>query len=260
MINVSSASSALTALYTSNNTELAKSMSKIASGKRIQTPGDDFAGYLRGSSLNSDIKQFTTVKQDIQEGKATADYAKQVGNNILEDLAKMQDLEDAFTLGTTNGIDQTRLDAMEAEFDSLANSIDNQIQSGAYDGTVVADGTLAKDVIVDINGTTLTITGATVADGAGLAGTIGTDAVAAEIVAGQTFVSDMSSYSDQLDRAMKLTDTVINSKNAIVSTIMDINETEELAKMTNLQVRVQATVSMMSQSTMSQAAIAKLFQ
>ena len=260
MINTStSVSSALTALYTTNNNDMTKTMSRIASGKRIQTPGDDFAGYLRGSALQSDIKQFTTVKQDIQEGKAYADFAKQVGNNILEDLAKMQNLEDAYALEAAGGNDANKLSAMSAQYDALATGIDNTQASAAYDGTLVADGSLSKAVTTDIDAGTYTIDGSSVT--ASLVGSIGTaGSVATEATAMQTYVSTMETAGDQLDRASKLTDTVINSKNAVVSSIMDINETEELANLTNLQVRMQATVSMMSQSTMSQAAISKLFQ
>lgn len=259
MINTStSVSSALTALYTSNTNDMTKTMSRIASGKRIQTPGDDFAGYLRGSALQSDITQFIKVKQDIQEGKAYADFAKQVGNNILEDLAKMQNLEDAYALEVAGGNDADKLAAMSAQYDALAVGIDNTEATAAYDGTLVADGSLSQDVTIDIDGNVYNIDGSSVA--ATLVGSIAVaGSVATESTAMQTFVSTMETAGDQLDRAAKLTDTVINSKQAVVSAIMDINETEELSKLTNLQVRMQATVSMMSQSTMSQAAIAKLF-
>jgi flagellin-like hook-associated protein FlgL len=58
---------------------------------------------------------------------------------------------------------------------------------------------------------------------------------------------------------MKLNDTVVSGKQATVSALVNVDELAEMAKVTNLQVRQQATVSMMSQANVSNAALARLF-
>lgn len=256
MINInSSIASVLSNIYTANDTSLNDSLSKIASGKRVQSPSDDFAGYARASGLNQDISQYNQVKQNLQDAKSYTDYGTAVGNNVLSDLTQMKDLATSFA----NTTDATQQAALTTQFTSLQAGIADQIANSKYDGTQIYATTLAKTVNLDTNGTKMTITPTAVGDASAL--TIGGGAVAvqAEITNAQQYVSDMQSFGTQITRQSNLTDTIISSKQATVSAIMDVNEAEEESNVTNLQVRQQATVSMMSQANLAQSAIAKLF-
>ena len=74
----------LATIYNANSRALSESLSRIASGKRIQKPSDDFAGYIRSRTLLNDVSAFEVVKQDLQIAKGYADYALETGNAIMD--------------------------------------------------------------------------------------------------------------------------------------------------------------------------------
>lgn len=249
-------------IFSANNTSLAQAMTRIASGKRVQVPGDDFAAYTRASALESDVAQYRTVKQDLQDGMAYTDYGTAVGNNILADLTAMKDLAESYgLLAAPLGADAAEAASLTAEFNSLKAGIASQVAASKYDNTAIYTLALAKTVRFDINGTALTITPTAVADASGLDITDGTAVadVQAQINAGETYVSDMESFGSQIDRQLKLTDTVISSKEATISVIIGNDDIRDMAIVTALQVRQQAAAAMMAQANVIQGYAAKLY-
>jgi flagellin-like hook-associated protein FlgL len=79
------------------------------------------------------------------------------------------------------------------------------------------------------------------------------------ITAAMNYVSLMTGFSGQAAQYIKLTDSIISAKTAYISQLVDVNEADEMAKVTNLQIRQQATASMMAQANNSNAAIARIY-
>jgi flagellin-like hook-associated protein FlgL len=69
----------------------------------------------------------------------------------------------------------------------------------------------------------------------------------------------MESFATLLQRQYNLTDTIISSKESTISAIIDINEVEELSALTMLQVRQEATISMLAQANVLQGYAAQLY-
>jgi flagellin len=265
MINTNtSVASLLSNIYQSNGASLADSLSKIASGKRVQTPGDDFAGYIRGSALNADIAGYNAVKQDLQDAKSVVSYSQGVGNDIVTDLAKLKDLKQSWTAAAG---DATRQSGYQAEYDQIIQRITDTKANSYYDNTqVYQSGATLKSVAINVANTSITLdvkTGANDTANEAAVNDISTAtsaSIQSEIDNAEKYVAEMQSFGTQIDRHLKLTDTVISSKQATVSAIMDVDEAQEMTKVTNLQIRQQATAAMMAQANSAQAAIARLFQ
>jgi flagellin len=255
VITNTSTASLLSNIYSSNADSLSASLSKLASGKRVQNPGDDFAAYIRASGLNTAITGYQNVRQDLQNAKGMTDYAAGVGNAVMEDLTRMQELQDLYN-GTTDTDKQT---AYSTEYDTVMARVTNTMTNSVYDGaSVYATGSLGA-FNVDPAGTgSIDVNASDTADVSAFAN-IANDAIGAELTAAQTYVAEMNSYGTEISRAMKLNDTVVSGKQATVSALINVDEIQEMAKVTNLQVRQQATVSMMSQANVSQAALSRLF-
>jgi flagellin len=250
----------LSNIYSANNTLIAQAMARIASGKRVQSPGDDFAGFALESKLQGDIAQYQTVKQNLQDGKSYTDYGTAVGNNIVSDLSSMKDLATSYAvLADPTGTDLAQANSLTAQFNSLKSGIADQIANSKYDNTAIYKTTLAKTVTMDSNGTTLTITPTAVGDASALTVSGGAAAVQTQIDAAEKYVSDMQSFGSQITRQSNLADTVISSKQATISVIADNNDAEDQSTLTALQVRQEATVAMMAQANMVQGYAAKLF-
>jgi flagellin len=133
VITNTSTASLLSNIYSSNADALSSSLTKLASGKRVQNPGDDFAAYIRASGLNTDVTAYQGIRQDLQNAKGMADYAAGVGNAVLEDLTRLQELQDLYN-GTTDTDKQT---AYSTEYDTIKARVTNTIADSVYDGTAV---------------------------------------------------------------------------------------------------------------------------
>jgi len=258
VITNTSTASLLSNIYSSNADSLSSSLTKLASGKRVQNAGDDFAAYIRASGLNTDITGYQNVRQDLQNAKGLTDYASSVGNSVMEDLTRMKELQDL--TAAANG-DADKVAAYAAEYDAVVARANNTIANSNYDGVAVYDTASLGTFNVDPNGTgSIDVTASNAADPSTFTSAgIATDDIDSALVDAQAFVAQMNSFGTEISRAMKLNDTVVSGKQATVSALINVDEIAEMAKVTNLQVRQQATVSMMSQANVSQAALARLF-
>lgn len=255
VITNTSTASLLSNIYSANADALSSSLTKLASGKRVQNPGDDFAAYIRASGLNTDITNYQSIRQDLQGAKGLTDYASGVGNAILEDLTRLQELQDLYN-ATSDTDKQT---AYSTEYDTIKTRIGDTIADSVYDGTAVYAAASLGAFNVDPTGTgSIDVNASDVADVSGFAN-IANDDISTELASAQTFVAEMNSFGTEITRAMNLNDTVVSGKEATVSALINVDELKEMANVTNLQVRQQAAVSMMSQANVSQAALAKLF-
>ncbi|MBN1128828.1 MAG: hypothetical protein JXA71_07570 [Chitinispirillaceae bacterium] len=253
------ASSNLSNIYTFNHQAISDSLVRIASGKRIRVPGDDFAGYARASGLQSDVTAYQQIKQDLQEARALTEYGRGVGNTIVEDLTRMKELVDLY--GQT--ADPDKQAAYTSEYDTIVDRIVAAKDRSYYDTTAVyATGSLTS-VGINAENASPVIEVATTAVGNEAAvndiTTATVDGIQNEINNAVTYVTEMASFSKVIDRNIKLTDTIISSKNATISAITDIDEAEELSALTVRLVRQDATIAMLAQANIVQGYAAQLY-
>jgi flagellin len=251
-------------IYRENNQAIANSLARIASGKRIQNASDDFVGFLRSAELQTDIAGYRIVKQDLTEAKGLADYAVEVGTNIAEDLARMKELALLYETEVGGGNDPDVLAAYESEFNALKTTISNTIDDAYYDGIQVVDDSAAlKEIALDPSGTggtfTIQFAEADIVDVSLLVITEPGD-VQTEIGSAASYLFKSEGFREDLEMHVDLTDTIINSKEATNSLITDIDDIKELAELTDVQIRQQATVAMIAQANNIRAAIARLYQ
>jgi flagellin len=251
VITNTSTASLLSNIYSANSDAMTSSLSKLASGKRVQNAGDDFAAYVRAAGLNTDITTYQNTRQDLQNAKGAVDYSLGVGNAVLEDFQKLTDLQALYNSASATATQQA---AYSVEYDAIVNRISETMANSAYDGTTVyGTGSIVSAGTINVTATNAA------SNTAATAGGIGTDSLSDATNQAQTYVADMSSFQTAVNREMKLNDTIIAGKEATVSALINVDEVKELANVTNLQVRQQATVSMMSQANVSNASLARLF-
>lgn len=259
---VNSVNAGLASIYSANTRALSESLGRIASGKRIQKPSDDFAGYIRSRALLNDVSGFQIVKQDLQKGKGYADYAVEAGTALMEKLERLKELSVLWTAS-----DATEQALIEAEGVVIRGEITDLIANSQYDSTLVfQDGTLL-DIELDPDGASgsldITFVEATdytsAVEIAALVVNDGGTTADAAIAKVTSYLTKASGYSEDIQRHMDLTDIVINSKEAAASLITDIDEVKEMALATDLQIRQQASVAMMAQANISQQGILQLY-
>lgn len=253
----------LTWIYQANRAELETSLARIASGKRIQNPSDDFAGYLKAQDLETDIEGYQTVKQNIQEAKGLVDYAAQVGNDLVADFNKLKTLKDLYTQAGDSG-DLTAQSAYEAEYEATITRIyEEKTESYFNNVKVYRAGVQLETVKVNPENSSLAISVQATAVGNEAAisniANVADGDIQNELANAQTYAEQMTSFSTELQQQINLADTAINSKEATISAITDIDEVQEMSNLIALQVRQQATLAMMAQANALQGYVARLY-
>lgn len=258
------ASSQIASIYNTGNQQLANTLTRLASGKKFQSASDDLVGYLRAQNMQGDISAYDQVRENLTNFKASTTAAVQAGSSIYENLTKMEDLATKYAAEKAGSADADLMAQYKAEFNSLQTQATTTLANTYVDGVQLTDTTDALNATVSLgpDGGALTLT---FSDAADLSTAIDIDdagavaAVQAEVSAGMTYMYEAKSYDSIADQQLKLTDTIINSKKAVMSLITDIDEAEELNNATDQSIRQQAAMSMLAQANMSREGILKLY-
>jgi flagellin-like hook-associated protein FlgL len=134
-----------------------------------------------------------------------------------------------------------------------------------YNGTaVVSAGTLSEAEINPDDSSlklSLTFVAGDIPDVSSFAlGTEDSSDVQAELEKITSYTVKADGYLTQINNQKELNTNIITSKENTISSITDVDEAKALAEATSLQVRQQATVSMMAQANSSAAIISRLYQ
>ena len=252
---------ALSQLYTTQKKEYSSLLYQISAGKEINKPSDDFIGYTRASGIDQDISDYENINTNLTELMEPAKMASDLGNSIFEDLSRMKELADMYASTT----DTDEKATYGKEFSALASGVTKSISNNKYDGTtVVAAGTLSEAEINPDDSSlklSLDFVAGDIPDVSSFAlGTEDADDVQAEIEKITSYTVKAEGYISQIGRQQELNINIIGNKEETVDAITGIDEAKALAEATSLQVRQQATVSMMAQANSSATLIARLYQ
>ncbi len=261
----SNVGSSLARVYGANNKQLADVMSRIASGKKFQGPGDDFVGYIRTNTQQQAVTDYQRVKEGLMAAKEQTAKAVEVGNAVYEDVIELKNLISDYNAASNN---DERV-AISAEFEGVKAALAEFITAN---NDVYKSGTAitSVDLTIDGGGQAFAPSFTAVAATADLSTSFGATLTALETAAQSTnmaavinnatkFLAGAEAANNAVDRHIDVVDTVIQSKKSLISEISEIDDVEELAKQTDLNVRQQATISMIAQANMSQQGIMRLF-
>jgi flagellin len=259
---VNFASSQLAGIYNSNSEQLSATLSKIASGKKFQNASEDLIGFIRSTKIGLEVDGYEQVKQGLTEFKTFTSAAVQAGSSLYEDLTKMKSVAEKYA-GTTD----TDLQAeYSAEFETLRSQVNSTLSHSSVDGiNVTTSGSSLKSVDLNPDGSgSLDLNFSTNVLTANVTAFDITDAnvdddIQAEIDNTLTYMSEAKSLDNISSQQIKLTETIINSKQAVKSLITDIDEAKEMNNALDQSVRQQAAISMMAQANMSRQSIVKLY-
>jgi len=253
------ASPQIASIYSQNSNALAEALARISSGKKFQNSLDDLVGFLKSQDLQADISGYETVRENITGFKAYTSAAVTAADSIYENLTEMKQLARQYA-----GTSDTDLQAEYAsEYNALKSQVSSALSSTYVDGNLLTQsGVDITSVDLDPEGTssvTMNFTDiATMA--ADLTIDDGEAAVDIEISSMRTYLSEAMTFDGIADQQLNLTDTIINSKQAVMSLITDIDEAEEMNKVLDLSLRQQASVAMLAQGNLVQNSLLKLYE
>ncbi len=122
-----------------NNSAVAKSLEKLASGYRINRAGDDAAGLAISEKMKAQITGLETASANAQDGISLIQTAEGNLGEVHDMLNRMVELATKSANGTYT---QTERDALQDEVDALLSEIDRISKSANFNGTKLLDGSL----------------------------------------------------------------------------------------------------------------------
>ena len=243
------------------NNAVAKNISKLSSGMRINRSADDAAGLAITSKMSAHIRGLSQAERNSNDAVSLIQTAEGALNEINGLLTRMRELAvQSSTGGTLVTSDRS---ALNQEFQALESEIDRIVQVTKYNGTALLDGSISTGVAFQVgivnsgnDRITLSLSGAT----SGLLSTNGSTLSTASkshlaITALDTAIDRVASRRNKLGSTQnRLSVTISNlgsikeNLSAANSRIRDVDVAAETADMSRNQILMQAGVSVLSQA------------
>src|SRR5579864_2004513 len=271
----------VTALTAENNLQVnadfqSQTITRLTSGFRINSSGDDAAGLAVANGLRGTVSELTQGVRNANDGTSILQTIDGGLNNISNILDQLKSLATQSASGTFSGNRAT----LNQEFTTLLGEIDRQaanigLGSGAgtsaeYNSVIAVyiggGSTLANaQVVIDLSGS------GNVVNSGGLG--IGLDSVDTQANAMQA-ISDITAAvttlgktqgivgtgENDLNYAISLAQSQITNDSAAESRIRDADVATEAANLTKSQVLEQSSVAALAQANAAPQALLKLLQ
>ncbi|RNC78845.1 flagellin [Piscirickettsia salmonis] len=122
------------------NMSLQTTLQRLATGKRINSPADDAAGYAIAARQTSDILSFGQAARNANDGISVVQTASSAINTNISSLQRMRVLALQSLNDTNSSSDRVNL---SLEFKQLSASITETAKSTKFNGQSLLDGSFA---------------------------------------------------------------------------------------------------------------------
>ena len=244
-----------------------RTITRLTSGYRINSAGDDAAGLAVANQFRSNVAELTQGVRNGNDAIGTLQGIDGGLSNVSNILDRLKTLATQSASGTFTG-DRGTLDS---EFQTLVGEIDRQADNIGLGSTT---STNASSLSVYIGGASPTVT-VDLSSGAVDSGTLGidsqditsesgaTDAIAAindAISSLGTTQGVIGAGENELGYAVSLAQSQITTLSAANSNIRDADVATEAANLTKAQVLQQSSVAALSQANSAPQGLMKLLQ
>lgn len=272
----------------SNNVSLSKTLTRLSTGKRINTGADDAAGLQIADSLRANTFALNQAVRNANDGIGVA----QIADGALQEITNL--LTRSVTLteqAATDTVDSTGRASLNAEFEEIEAEIARIAASTNFNGTLIF-GTGSDDIngeicvfVGDINGnSSIAVSIGTISADAGIGvvtdlGGTGTpvgltgvdlttataakdslDDIKAALNAVSNMRADIGAGMNRLSSAVSVLQTQAQNTSAAESTIRDANFAEEVANLTKFQILSQSGMAALAQANSSSQSVLSLLR
>jgi flagellin len=282
MTVINSNTSALRAQNSSRmaNEALSTAMTRLSSGKRINSAADDAAGLAISNSMTAQIKGMNQGIRNANDGISMAQTADGALDEVTNALQRMHELSVQAASGTYQDTDranmQSEVTALSAQVQSILGTQFNG--NGLFDKATAAGAVSANKLTIQVGNAstdTVDIVQSSMKDvdtltAGGAALDISTLAKATAALSGgkiDTALAAVGTARAQLGADESRLNSVVNNLTNNVTNLTDANsrisDADFSAETTNLakaQILSQASTAMLAQANQSQQGVLKLLQ
>jgi len=254
-------------LLRKSSQSLENHMSRLSSGKRINSAADDAAGVAIATRMDSKIRGMEVGVRNSNDGISAVQTAESALGSITNILQRMRDLAVQSANGTNNSDDK---DALDGEFTQLKTEIDHIADKTTFNGIELLKADGSVDIqLSDVKDDTMTIgtidaTAATLGVSTGIGASGDAQAAMQELDDAIKKVSDQrAEYGANLNRLNFNVDNISSASNnlsAAKSRIEDADMAAEVSQMTKDKILMQSGMAMLSQANQNPQQITQLLQ
>jgi len=263
VVNNIASANAQANLVNSNN-GLRTSLTRLSSGLRINSSGDDAAGLAVANSDRSKVQVLNQGIRNANDGLSDLQIKDGALNNISNLLDRLSTLATQ-SASSSSTVDRTKLNN---EFASVLSEIDREatvaglaattsfsvfVSNDGTNGTV--GGTIAK---ADTSATGLNITGLKVDSAFNAAAAVAALSTAVGTLG--TAQGNVGALENRLQFAVGLAGSQVVNTQAAESRIRDANIAEESANMTKYNILTQSGIAALAQANQSSSAVLSLLR
>jgi flagellin len=251
--------------------QMSKSLEKLSSGFRINRAADDAAGLAISEGLRSQVGGLKTAVRNAQDGVSVVQTAEGALQEVHSILQRGRDLQVQAANGSNN---QTSLDGINAELNSLADEIDAIGTRTDFNGVKLLDGNAnlkfqvgansGDQVSVDLQGVKLTDasgalrTAATANSGTGDTSQI--DLINTQITNISSSRAKMGASQNRLEHTINSLSVAVENMSASESRIRDTDMAQEMMSFTRSQILSQAGTAMLAQANQAPQNVLQLLR
>jgi flagellin len=276
----------IAALYAQNklgitNNDLTKTITRLSSGKRINSGADDAAGLMIADSLRANVLALDQSVRNAHDCISIGQIADSALQEITNILTRTITLAEEAATETVDDVGRQALNdeytQIQAEIARIASQTNfNGVHLFTSDGlngdlsVFVGDIFGSSSISVTIN--TITVSGETVTDiGGGIdistidlttqTGAIAAlDTVRAALIEVASSRARIGAGSNRLESAVSVMENQSLNTQAAESTIRDANMAQEISNLTKFQILAQTGTAALSQANASKSMILSLLQ
>lgn len=300
MISISTNPAASAAAYSLENVSknLQKSLTRLSSGSKINSPMDDAGGLAVSMRLNAAVRRTEATQTNVANAQSfleTQDGVLRAAEKVITRLGELTQLSTDVTKGTSDlALYQKEVDSLKLQISSLMSETFNGVSlfssAGATTGTISASASSAYSIIASQDGsqtigiskadmgalfgliagtqgtsvssiTSTTGINISVGTSASVIAALGTSAVATINSAIQVIATLRASNGAEQSRLGFAADVLaINKTNleAATSRITEVDIAEESAKLARFSILQQAGTAMLAQANQSSGSLLRL--
>ncbi len=250
------------------NNRIGKHQYRLATGKRINSAGEDPAGYHLARSLESRKRGLQVALQNVSNAKNIMNIAEGGYQSIMDIL---QTIKEKATQAADFSLSGEQRSAIDEQIDALISEIDEIVSDTNFNGNNLIDGTLngyfhtgeqsgdqLHVTLQDADSSALSIDSVDVTTAASASAAIST--VSSAINALATSIQDVGEYKVRLSSKEHTLSTQVTNTEAVRSSIEDTDFAQEQMEVVKLQILQQTAVSSLVQANGSPQVVLSLFQ
>jgi len=251
------------------NSRIAEHQLRLATGKRINTPGDDPAGYQLAQGLTSRRNGLEVAMDNVSNAQSILNVAEGGYQNIMDIVQtlkqKATQAADGALSASQRGAINDQVSGLLSEVDEIVSSTtfnDNGLIGGDFSATSFQTGEQASETLTvslqNADSGALSISAVSVATQASASAAMTALDSAIDTLASR--VQDIGEYKSRLATKEATLSIAITNTEAVRSNIEDADFAKEQMELIKMQILQQTAMTSLSQANSSPQIVLSLFR